>query len=507
MVTTMTNRILIALVLTALVSGGAVYFYSGKTESAQPESPARTRTVATLPYRSGDLRFSVEITPEIPRVGRNTLALVLRDADGNAVNNASIRAVAEMPAMGTMPAMRAPADMEEIGSGHYEGTFEPFMEGSWPLTLEIDGPEMEARRITFDLATGRKGIQLTSGALRSGKGKDDQQMSEAAPAGTVTLDASRRQLIGVKTALAETRDMIRRVRAVGTVEYDQTRLNDISLKFDAWIGTLHADSLGKYFAEGEPLFTVYSPELYSAQQEFSELAKRGAASSPLLQAARKKLALWGIGQTEIDALARRGKPLDYMTIRAPQSGVVVSKSIVEGSAHRAGTALLRLADISRVWVEADVYESDLAFLKTGMPATITLPHRSSAKTGSDTLAATVSFIYPFVDPATRTVRMRLELDNEHGELKPAMYAEVHLQVALGERLSIPEEAVIIAGQNRFVFEDIGEGRLAPRKVVTGARADGYIEILDGLKDGDCVVTSGNFLIASESRLKAGIDQW
>lgn len=471
------------------LSSGAIDTAKNGAESAKTDQ---------LPYRSGEFMFDAEISPRVPRVGKNTLSIKLKTVDGEPIDNASISAIAEMPAMGTMAAMRAPADMEQVGPGEYKGSFEPYMEGSWPLTLEIAAPGIAPRRVNFDLATGREGIQLSSGASRT----DGTSVMEEAPPGAVTLDSRRTQMIGVKKALAEVRSLTRSIRLVGKVDYDQTVISDVSLKFDGWIGELYADAVGKVVQKGEPLFTVYSPELLSAQQEYLALKKRAGASNSLLSAARKRLLLWDMAAKEIAALEQRGTPFDYVVIRAPRTGVLVSKNIVEGSSHRAGMTLLRIADVSQLWVEADAYEADLTLIRTGMRASVSLPHVND--TQHDT---TVSFIYPFVDAATRTARIRFELANPDGELKPDMYAQATLIADLDERLAVPEEAVIIAGQTRYVFEDIGDGRFAPRKVKTGVRADGYIEIVDGLSEGDCVVTSGNFLIASESRLKAGIAQW
>jgi Cu(I)/Ag(I) efflux system membrane fusion protein len=205
---------------------------------------------------------------------------------------------------------------------------------------------------------------------------------------------------------------------------------------------------------------------------------------------------------EIEALQRRGTPVDYVAIHAPINGTVVKKNIVEGTAHKAGMTLMRIADLSRVWVEADVYEAELPLVREGMPVSVRLPYLPGRS-----FAGTVDYLYPYLEGQSRTGRIRVVLDNPDGVLKPDMYAEVKLKADLGERLTVPEEAVIISGETRVVFEDIGGGRLAPRIVQTGQRAGGRIEILSGLKPGDPVVTSGNFLIASESRLKAGIQQW
>jgi Cu(I)/Ag(I) efflux system membrane fusion protein len=465
----------------------------------QPVSRAEKKPeTGELPYRSGPYRFDVSVQPETPRVGRNALTVILRTADGDPLDNADIRAVAEMPAMGAMPAMQAPAEMRRAGPGRYEGVFKPSMEGSWPLTLEIQAPDLPKRQISFDLATGREGLQLASGAART----DGNGLAEEAPPGMVTLDARRRQLIGVTTAIAQRKEVSRRIRAVGEIRYDQTRLVDVSLKFDAWVGELYADYVGVHVKEGDPLFTVYGAELLAAQQEYLELKRRVSPSQTLLAAARKRLTLWDITEAEIAALERRGKPFDYVTLYSPLSGTVVERNVVAGSAHKAGMTLLRIVDLSQVWVEADIYEAELPLVQEGMAASITLPYLPGQR-----FAGTVDFVYPTLDGATRTGRVRLTLPNQNGMLKPEMYAEVTLKADLGERLVVPRESIIIAGKNHFVFEDLGGGRLAPRRVITGQRAGGVVEILEGIEAGDRVVTSGNFLIASESRLKAGLEQW
>ncbi|MBA4730581.1 MAG: FixH family protein, partial [Alcanivorax sp.] len=269
-----------------------------------------------LPYRSGPYRLDVSIDPTTPRVGENILSVALRNADGAPLDNADIKAVAEMPAMGAMPAMQAPADMQAIEPGLYRGTFEPAMDGSWPLTLKIEVPGMPARQISFDLAVGREGLQLASGASRT----DGGGMAEEAPPGTVTLDNRRRQLIGVETAEAQTLAMTRTIRAEGRIAYDDTQLADVSLKFDAWVGELYADYVGVYVEKGEPLFTVYGPALLAAQQEYLQLKRRSGASQTLVTAARKRLALWDMTDAEITTLEKRGEPLDYVTMHAPISG-------------------------------------------------------------------------------------------------------------------------------------------------------------------------------------------
>jgi Cu(I)/Ag(I) efflux system membrane fusion protein len=292
---------------------------------------------------------------------------------------------------------------------------------------------------------------------------------------------------------------------VGEITFDERLLSQVTLKFDGYVGDLKADYVGTPIEKGQVLFTVYSPELLAAQQEYLETLKRRGnrgADEPLIRAARQRLALWDMSVEEIKVLEQRGEPRDYVSIHAPRSGTVIERNIADGSAARMGQTLLTIADLSRVWVEAEVFEADLELVSTGMPATVALPYLPGRE-----YPATVEYVYPYLDGDSRTGRVRLSLDNPDGELKPAMYTEVSLEVELGDRLSIPEEAIIFAGESRVVFVDLGGGRLKPVKIVTGRNVQGFVEVLEGLASGDIVVTSGNFLIAAETRLKSGIDQW
>lgn len=205
---------------------------------------------------------------------------------------------------------------------------------------------------------------------------------------------------------------------------------------------------------------------------------------------------------EINALEQRGSPQDYVAIYAPRSGTLIERNIADGSAVRKGQTLLTIADLSRVWIETEVFEADLELVQVGMSATFTLPYLPGR-----TYPAVVEYIYPYLEGDSRTGRIRLSMENPDGVLKPDMYAEVSLKAELGRQLSIPEEAIIVAGDSRVVFVDLEEGRLKPVRIKTGRNAQGFVEVLDGLSAGDIVVTSGNFLIAAETRLKAGIEQW
>lgn len=329
--------------------------------------------------------------------------------------------------------------------------------------------------------------------------------------GTIRIDAARRQEIGVRTEVVALRPLATTVRAVGRVVYDETRLADVSLKIRGWIGRLEVDEAGQYVTRGQTLFTLYSPELYAAQQEYlTTLSSQRAAASTtaagradyLVEAARQRLELWDLSTAQIDSLAAAGKPLEYLPILSPVSGYVVEKNVVQGAAVRPGERLFRIAGLDRVWVEAEVYESELALVERGQRAEVSLPYVPGRRFEGE-----VVFLYPYLEGKTRTGRVRIELPNPALELKPDMYANVTIERDLGERLSVPGEAVLYAGERSFVFLDLGDGRLQPRQVETGITTGDGIEILSGLEPGDRIVTSGNFLVAAEARLKLALEQW
>ncbi|MFU8831121.1 MAG: efflux RND transporter periplasmic adaptor subunit [Wenzhouxiangella sp.] len=468
-----------------------------------PRSGEETHTDAPV-FPAGPFNVQVMLEPEKPRIGNNRITLVVHDQDNRPVADAAIQAVAEMPAMGAMAAMPIPIDIESVKPGVYQGRFELPMTGAWPLTLSIDSATKGQARLTFDMGTSRKGVSLTSAT--PGDSAPQVSVKTASPApepATFTVDAYRRQLIGVTTGKVMHRKLIKTIHSPARIAYDETRLTDVSLKFDGWIGRLDADYVGKPVKKGQALFTVYSPELVSAQDEYLDSLRRGRTGpGSLTAAAYRRLTLWGIDATQIRALERRGQAAEYVPILSPVTGTVIEKHIVPGTAFKASATLLRIADLSTVWVEGQVYESELPWVKVGMKAEVVLEDAPDSP-----LPGKITFIEPTVDNKTRTARVRVALPNPDGVLRPDRYARLNLRIDLGERLVVPEQAVIYAGKSRVVFVDLGGGRLLPKKIGTGLRNDDFIEVLDGLAAGDVIVTSGNFLIASESKLKAGLEQW
>ncbi|MBZ0234242.1 MAG: efflux RND transporter periplasmic adaptor subunit, partial [Deltaproteobacteria bacterium] len=322
---------------------------------------------------------------------------------------------------------------------------------------------------------------------------------EELESGVVRVDETRRREIGIRTGAVERAPMKRTLRAVGRVAYDETRLRDVTLKVGGWITKLQVTQTGQPVRKGQLLFRLYSPELFAAQQEY--LLARGRHDA-LERAAAKKLELWGLTAAQLAQLAEKGEPLEDVPFYAPAGGYVIEKNVVEGAAVQAGERLFRIAALDKVWVEAELFEADLPSVTRGQPATVELSYLPGA-----TFEGKVAYVYPYLDPVARTGKVRIELPNAGRELKPDMYASVTFAIDLGPRLQIPIDAVVYTGTRRLVFVDLGEGRLRPQEVTLGARTDDRVEVLSGLAAGETVVTSGNFLVAAESRIRSAAKLW
>jgi RND family efflux transporter MFP subunit len=327
----------------------------------------------------------------------------------------------------------------------------------------------------------------------------------------VTLDARRQQLIGVRTTRAVRVDMTPEVRASGTVRADETRLTEVNVKADGWIRGLRANFTGRAVSQGETLFTLYSPDLIATQEEYL-LALRGQTqaiagqvpelrdySTRLVDAARERLRRWDMAEEAIQELEQRGAAFETVAVRSPASGVIVDKTAVEGMHVTPGQTLFRIADLSSVWVEADVYERDMAAIRVGQVAAVTLDAYLDQR-----FAGRVTYIYPFVDEQTRTMKVRFQLPNPRGLLKPGMYANVQLATPASSVLSVPADAVLDSGTEQVVFVALGDGYFEPRRVRTGRRVDAMVEIIDGVKEGEDVATGATFFLDSESQLRAAV---
>jgi Cu(I)/Ag(I) efflux system membrane fusion protein len=330
--------------------------------------------------------------------------------------------------------------------------------------------------------------------------------------GVVLIDEARRQLIGVRVGEVTLGPLQRTLRAVGRITYDESKLTDVTLKVHGWITKLLVSQTGQRVQAGQTLFQLYSPDLFSAQQDFL-LAQQGAqtlagkssgapSSDLLARSARQRLHLLGLGNAEIEALARRGTPSESVPFASPASGFVIEKNVVEGAAVEAGMKLYRIAALNSVWVEAEVYEADLPRVHTGQHVSVTLDY-----VPGHAYQGKVSYVSPFLDALARTGRVRVELPNPALQLRPGMYASVELATDPQPCLQVPASAVVYTGPRRLVFVDQGEGRFRPQEIRIGAQGNGSYEVLEGLSPGDRVATSGVFLIAAEARIRTAAKYW
>ena len=329
--------------------------------------------------------------------------------------------------------------------------------------------------------------------------------------GEITIDPVITQNIGVRIEPVVSGPLVKTIRTVGTVEYDETTVRDISIKVSGWIEKLHVDFLGAEVAEGDPLFDLYSRDLFSAQEEYllsyrikgqtDSVADAATGAGDLLEAARTRLEYYDVTPQQIQELQASDRPAKAMTIVSPHRGVVIAKHANEGMYVDPGMQIYRIADLSTVWVMVTLYEYQLPFVEVGQQAVMTLPYIPGR-----TFQGSVIYIYPYLETTTRQIKVRLEFANPVGLLKPGMYANVELKNTLArERTLVPRAAVIDTGKRQVAFVSLGAGKFEPRDVRVGVETDdGMIEILDGLRPGEMVVTSGQFLLDSEANMREAL---
>ena len=371
-----------------------------------------------------------------------------------------------------------------------------FKESWWPLIQSTGVPTNETRHIDQPMP-----------AMDTMSSHSSMEMETRQAYAMVT--PARQQLMGVTTALVSMRPLQTEIRAVGKVAYDEQRLTHINLRISGWVEDLFVDTTGQLVRKGQPLFTLYSQELVSAQEEYllAMKANKQIQNSPLLetrhqtaqmvQSARDRLRHWTLTDAQIDDLARRGKPQTYVTIYSPVAGYVIDKQVFKGTLVKPEMTLYAIADLSTVWVEAEVFEYEMPFVHVGQEGILTL-----AAYPGETFRGEITFIYPYLNQEARTNTVRLVFRNPKLRLKPDMYGTVQIQVNRGSKLAVPEEAVLDSGIRQIVYVVRGEGMFEPRQVTLGPKVGGYYEVVEGLALGERIATSGTFLLDSESKLMA-----
>lgn len=340
-----------------------------------------------------------------------------------------------------------------------------------------------------------------------------EEEAGAAKEGTIAVDPNILQSMGVRTAKAELKPLARTIRAVGRVTFDERRLFQVTTKINGWVERLHIKATGDPIRRGQPLLSLYSPELVSAQRELllaqknlknlekSDFPEIKEGARRVFEASLLRLRNWDIPESQIAELTRTGEVKKDLALNSPVNGIVIKRMVTQGQMIQAGMPLLEVADLSNVWVEADVYEYELPWVKVGQHAQMTLSYLPG-----QTFHGQVSYIYPYLKEASRTARVRLAFPNPGLKLKPDMFAQVELTAPSAEAaVVVPAEAVLDTGERQHVFVSLGQGQFEPRTVKVGLRGDdGAVQVLEGLRPGDEVVTSAQFLLDSESRFREAI---
>ena len=341
-------------------------------------------------------------------------------------------------------------------------------------------------------------------------GNDLVAAYDAPAPGSITVSAEKQQLAGVSFGTVESASAESRIRAAGKVMVDETRISRVSTKVDGWVDNVMADVTGSPVRKGQPLFTLYSPELIASQQEYllalrskeilqkSSLASAQTQSDSLIAAARRRLEYWDLTDAQIDEIARTGKPIRNVTIYSPAGGHILERKVFPRQRVTPEMELYTIVDLSHLWVMADVFEHDAWRIQPGQAATVRLTNAPGSP-----ISARVDHILPQVDPATRTLKVRLDVPNPGMRLRPDMFVDVDFRFLDSARMTVPDGAVLDTGTRKTAFVDRGNGVLEPRQVETGIHFDDRVEILSGLKAGERIVISGNFLIDSESQLNPG----
>lgn len=317
------------------------------------------------------------------------------------------------------------------------------------------------------------------------------------PPGAIKISPERQQTIGVKFATVEAGGATRNIRTVGKVAVDETRVGHVHTRIEGWIEQVFVDFTGDIVKKGEPMLTIYSPEMLASEEELLLAARAKDVMPSLFDAARRRLQLWDLSEDQIQQVIRTGQPIRSITVHAPMAGFVTERKAFPNQKVTPDSDLYTITDLSRVWIMADVFESDITAIKVGDSAYVMF-----ANGGAPSIAGRVSYIQPQVDPMTRTLKVRLDASNPSTRMKPDMFVNVEFGVATTPQLTVPAEAVLDTGDRQTVFVALGNGYLEPRQVVIGARFGDRVAITKGLVAGERVVSSGTFLIDSESQLKA-----
>jgi len=358
----------------------------------------------------------------------------------------------------------------------------------------------------------KPGIAPDCGMQLVPKYADEDAATKTMAVGTVRIAPDKQQLIGVRTTTVVREPLVRSLRTTGQITADETKIEHVHVKISGYIDKVYVNYVGQLVKKGQPLFSVYSPDLVATEEEYliakraeknlgtSEFKEVSQGGQALLRSARQRLKLWDITDEQIKRLDESGEVSRTLTFYSPVSGFVMDRKAFPQTAITPDMDLYQITDLSKVWVNADIYEYEVPYVRVGQ----TLEMQLSYYAGK-TYTGKVTYIYPTVDPVTRTVKVRIECANPNYDLKPQMFANVDLKINYGTQILVPQEAVMDSGDKQYVFLVHDGGVFEPRSIQMGPKLDGKVVVMSGLKPGDTIVTSGNFLVDSESRLKSAMN--
>ena len=454
-------------------------------------------TVIVAAITSTAAAMTVELTPkpDPAESGDNRLMIKVVDDAGTPVDGANVTAIVFMPAMGTMPRMEQKTNTQPKGGGVYESAYDLPMRGTWEITVTV--AIAEVKNVShFSITTGIPGVTAKdSGRPSGGPGTADAS-------NVMDLGPDRLQKIGVRFAEAKVMPMHREIEAIGVIEQDQTHREEVTLRFSGYVVKQLRGRIGDYVTAGEPLFSVYSPDLVTAQGELLLADKLAMDGHSLHQAAGEKLKNLGLSARDIAQIRRDGKPMRDVLIRATVAGTILDITAREGAAVNAGQVVYVIGDLSKSFIVARIFQQDVGDLKVGQTASITIPG-----SGDKQIQGHIDLIYPQVEQGAGTANVRVVVSEYIAGLRPGAYVDVAFAVDLGALLSISAESVLYSGRHRYVFVDRGGGVLEPREVTVGKAAAGMVEIRAGLAAGERIAASGTFLLGSEAQLRSALPKW
>lgn len=431
--------------------------------------------------------------PDPPETGKNELKISLQE-NGKPVSDSKIDILFFMSTMGTMPRMESTADIVAKGDGNYVATYQLFMGGTWEVAVNIEKAGAK-QTLRYSLTTGIPGFHDKS-AGSSGQG------DKSAPgSGQLDIGVQRLQRLGVRFAEAKVQPLQKILRTVGVVEADNTTRSEVTLRFPGYVQKQLSGRVGDMVKKGQPLITIYSPELVTAQNEFLLSHDLGGGGN-IHESVSERLKNIGFSQKDFEEIRGTKKAKREIVITAPISGTILEVNTREGSSVNPGDVLYVIGDLSKTFIVARVFQQDLTEIKIGGSVQIFSPESEE-----ESYQGRVTLLYPNLTEGAGTGNVRVVPDKFIRNLRPGLYLDLRFPIPFGEKLVVPSESILFSGMHRYVFVDKGDGVLDPREVQTGKRTDGLTEIRSGLKAGERVAASGTFLLSSEAQLRSALPKW